>query len=223
MAAATHRGHCQLCGSLQMLPNGRLSLHGYKVDHGYFSGVCRGAKALPLEQSFHLVIDEIKMATEAAERLEAFIHELKTVCDADTKMWVRTYVPAKGNERSRYILEPVTLSARLEQRDSSAHGGHYNVVKYSYVEHGGKETGDSRSGFHGVESWDMPHATCEELRRATVLKYNAIYAASMEREVRQLTAYVNWQTERCADWSVKPLLPVDGKIVDTSFKPEDVK
>ena len=211
MAKATHRGHCQLCGSLQMLPSGRLSLHGYKVEHSYFSGICRGAKHLPFEQSFHLVIDEIKMATEALERVEKRIHGLENDIDDDTKMWVHTFVPSSGMTRSRHIWEPVTLTARPEQRDSSAHGGHYNVVKYSYVEHGGKETGDSRSGFHGVEAWDMPHATCEELRRATVLKYNRTYAKWYQHEATSLRRYIAWHKERMQNWTEKPLLPRDAK------------
>lgn len=52
MKAATHNGHCQVCGKIQALPfDGRLSLHGYKVaGFGFFAGVCQGARHLPLQQ-----------------------------------------------------------------------------------------------------------------------------------------------------------------------------
>lgn len=43
------RGHCQGCGRVQAA-NPMLALHGYRVDCGYFHGVCHGAKKLPLEK-----------------------------------------------------------------------------------------------------------------------------------------------------------------------------
>ena len=49
MKQATHNGTCQICGSLQALPGGVLSKHGYTVEHGWFEGVCPGAKHAPLE------------------------------------------------------------------------------------------------------------------------------------------------------------------------------
>lgn len=49
--AATHKGTCQICGRIQKLPKGLLSLHGYQVEWGMFNGVCDGATNLPYEQS----------------------------------------------------------------------------------------------------------------------------------------------------------------------------
>ena len=46
---ATHVGECQVCGATQKLPSGMLSLHGYTVQWGFFSGICGGANALPFE------------------------------------------------------------------------------------------------------------------------------------------------------------------------------
>ena len=50
MIKSTHNGVCQVCGKLQALPGGVLSLHGYTVEHHYFNGVCPGQRELPLEQ-----------------------------------------------------------------------------------------------------------------------------------------------------------------------------
>lgn len=40
-AKATHQGECQICDRVQKLPNNVLSQHGYKVEFGFFNGVCR--------------------------------------------------------------------------------------------------------------------------------------------------------------------------------------
>lgn len=54
---ATHSGHCQACGHLQKLPKDVLAKHGYKIKHGFFSGICIGAGELPFEESCDLVSD----------------------------------------------------------------------------------------------------------------------------------------------------------------------
>ena len=46
---ATHTGTCQICGSRQMLPDGKLAKHGYTVPAGFFQGVCIGSGRRPLE------------------------------------------------------------------------------------------------------------------------------------------------------------------------------
>jgi len=45
------RGHCQCCGKQQaVLSTGRMSKHGYTVDHGWFNGICQGEKYAPMEK-----------------------------------------------------------------------------------------------------------------------------------------------------------------------------
>lgn len=48
---ATYFGICQLCQSTQKLPGGRIAVHGYTVDYGFFHGICRGSGELPLNES----------------------------------------------------------------------------------------------------------------------------------------------------------------------------
>jgi hypothetical protein len=47
------RGHCQCCGRIQAVVDGRMSKHGYEVKErgkgGWFSGVCGGHVYAPLE------------------------------------------------------------------------------------------------------------------------------------------------------------------------------
>ena len=74
---STHKGTCQFCHALQKLPNGRLSLHGYEVLGGWFSGECRGSHRLPLEQSFDMVQESIDLTVEAIGRKETKIEEVE--------------------------------------------------------------------------------------------------------------------------------------------------
>lgn len=217
---STHRGHCQLCGSLQKLPSGFLSLHGYKVEQGFFSGVCNGAKALPFEQSTQLIAQHVQLAKDRIARIKATQHELRTTIDADTKMRVSTYVKdLHGYGRGGYRFEQVELTATLDEPLLDG----WQRIHYSYTDCNNVSGDHFNKGFAGVHPYEMKGATCEELRRATVLKYNALHADSMEREVRQLNAYVRWQTDRCKNWKEQPLLPIEGKLADVSFKPDDVK
>jgi hypothetical protein len=61
---ATHYGTCQLCGSLQKLPDGVLALHGYQVEWHQFHGSCRGSGHLPFEQSKDIAEQQIALSEE---------------------------------------------------------------------------------------------------------------------------------------------------------------
>ena len=56
---ATHYGTCQLCGSLQKLPDGVLATHGYQIHWNQFHGTCRGTGHQPFEQSKDLAEQQI--------------------------------------------------------------------------------------------------------------------------------------------------------------------
>jgi hypothetical protein len=60
MNKGQNRGHCQVCGRIQVvLPNGLVAKHGYRVaGFGFFSGVCFGSRHQPL-QIERLVTDQI--------------------------------------------------------------------------------------------------------------------------------------------------------------------
>lgn len=69
MERIQERGHCQGCGRLQAA-NPAMAQHGYNVAFGYFSGVCHGAKRLPLERDrkyLDELIVEITKGVEADE------------------------------------------------------------------------------------------------------------------------------------------------------------
>jgi len=78
MQIATHKGTCQLCRVTQNLPGGRLSNHGYTVEWGFFSGICRGSGALPFELSADLIRGAIDNAKAQIEEARDELGHLKT-------------------------------------------------------------------------------------------------------------------------------------------------
>ena len=64
---ASHYGTCQLCGSLQKLPNGVLASHGYQIEWNQFHGICSGSGRAPFEQSKDFAEAEIVRCTELLE------------------------------------------------------------------------------------------------------------------------------------------------------------
>src|SRR5579872_5504291 len=109
---STHKGHCQVCGGLQMLPKGTLSLHGYKVTYGFFSGICHGAKAKPFEQAHDLVDDAIVRAKAALARLEAYQAKLRTRA-TEPKAICNVYVK-DSRGRSRHEWRRVEVKHRTD-------------------------------------------------------------------------------------------------------------
>lgn len=98
MAKHTHKGTCQVCGNVQAVGSkqGRpLSLHGYTVDWGYFSGTCSGSKRQPLELDRSVLDASVRhfrsdAKTKAAMTVDdiitvAYLHRPNTYAQAETK------------------------------------------------------------------------------------------------------------------------------------------
>lgn len=153
---ATHSGHCQACGRLQKLPNGKLSKHGYTVEHGFFSGVCRGTNYLPFEQSCDQVrryIGEAKSEVEflTKRRTELLEGEISVhVIDADTATVDAIVDVEVTNSKgygygARYSKEVVTLTvtrtphvARYESDDNKFDVTYTYAHPYGYTSYGYK-------------------------------------------------------------------------------------
>lgn len=89
---ATHNGTCQVCGRSQARrPFGTMH-HGYTTSFGYFHGVCRGSRELPVEESTELLDKTVADMHAAVERLLPF-----TTAEA---------VGAKGHIDTTYRLTP---------------------------------------------------------------------------------------------------------------------
>lgn len=76
MAKSTHRGECQLCGRVQLLPSDRLSIHGYTVKWNMFLGNCKGSREKPYELSCDALKIAVVNTQESIERAEKAINDL---------------------------------------------------------------------------------------------------------------------------------------------------
>lgn len=81
MAKHTHKGTCQVCGSVQAITGeaGVIAKHGYTVEWGFFNGTCSGSHSKPLEQDKWLTETMIKHLREEGEAMAA-----KTIADIKT-------------------------------------------------------------------------------------------------------------------------------------------
>lgn len=220
---STHSGHCQACGSLQKLPNGKLSKHGYTVTHGFFSGVCAGAHALPFEQSCELVKDFIANAQQHLDRVTAFQAKLRTAAD-DNKGWARvSYKDPRGYGYSdKRVWEVVTFNADV----ITSNDGTFKYMRYSYTDSRGNDYGKniSRGEVYGPKLYDaqITDASVDAALLELTTQHNRTYADWFEHEADSLRRYITWQTERVANWKSAPLLAHNAKDKE-GFKPTEAR
>lgn len=186
---STHRGHCQACGRLQMLPGGRLAKHGYTVAHGFFAGTCTGSAHLPFEQSCALVETFIANAQRELTSLEAYQTKLRAPA-TDATCVVRVY----SKESRQYFW------TRVEIRSETKQYSDFEVTRYFHgdapLANRGNDLGDS---FKYASALDVAS------------DLNAIYAAWLDHEADSLRRYIAWQQERVATWKPADVLPIDAK------------
>ena len=189
---ATHSGTCQICGARQLLPGGLLSLHGYTVRWGFFSGTCPGSKHLPFEQSTDRIAEAVKDAQITRTALEDKAQELTTLRPDVTRAYVHLYRKSDDRRRrSGYEWHQVELRrVEVPYRDGT---GFY--VKYEYDNPITEKVG-------ALELYDSKPTLAE-----TVLVLNTRRADGVERpHIKQLTRYIAWQEERIATWTPQPLI-----------------
>lgn len=194
--SATHSGHCQACGSLQKLPKGKLSLHGYTVAHGWFSGVCRGARELPFELSCNLVKTFIADATRRLVEVDAEVAALRIPATTDS-CWVCTYEFTGRYGFNKYVWRYVDIKTTTH---TMGDGHTYETYSYSAP---------------GARSFDNVEHKLDSYGRSTTLelatKQNNRYADHREKEAKSLRRYISWQKERVATWKPAALFPVSHK------------
>ena len=185
MAKATHYGHCQCCGALQKLPSGLLSNHGYTVEHGWFEGVCYGARHLPFEQSKDLIEGLIKRAQERAQELRK---------EADEYL---ANPSANGIKRHVYVKNDRYGSGNYQWIEDNI----FKVTKYY------DDSNDSYIVFY----WDEKHSFGFGPDRAAEYQHfeNLADAVKHERgqwynfllkKAAETDNYITWQQERIKNW-----------------------
>jgi hypothetical protein len=186
---ATHSGTCQSCGRQQKLPNGKLSKHGYTVEWGFFSGVCRGAHALPFELSCDLCKEDIAWAQHEVVRLQGKYDEvlsytgpIATVSVYDRKACKYRWIQAEVKIRETYTREE---------------DGSFWFQTYYYA------CEEAKMGT--IEEYSDHSPSIE----AAAAKLNQRYAdAVIGEQITQLGEYIRWQQKRVAKWEPKPLSPI---------------
>lgn len=211
MSTSTHRGHCQACGRLQMLPGGKLSQHGYTVAHGYFSGVCRGSKHEPFEQSCKLVERFIAEAQAQLAGLETFQSKLREESTTNTAFFRTTQANRKGWQHSKGS-EWKSCTVRVEVVPFGDGTGSYNKFYRDGDTAWTKDDSTNKQYYaprtiRPVES-EIRYSHSETIALLTT-EANRSYADWLEHEADSLRRYIAWQEARVAGWRPEALLPLE--------------
>jgi len=189
MAKATHNGTCQCCGSIQKLPNGVLSKHGYTVDYGWFNGTCKGAGHKPFEESTDLIDNLIELAQQRIDELNSQVNLLQESTDA-TDVWKHSYASHRHPTRpSGYFWEKKAIIKKVRESDG-----------YEYW-----------SWDDGKDSYSVNNnlGPCESISLEGIIKKeNGKYVDKLQKETNQTKHYIIWQRERCVNWKPQPLLEI---------------
>lgn len=99
----THRGHCQLCASIQAISvtTGRIAEHGYTRAGGYFSGSCPGSLLMNLHVSRDEADSRIKTARVEARLRRSTALRYQNRTDHPEEVWNGAYKLVRdfGKER----------------------------------------------------------------------------------------------------------------------------
>ena len=187
-AAATHVGHCQVCGNEQKLPGGKLAKHGYSVQWGFFSGVCQGSGHDPFEVSKDRIDAAIQRALVESGELEdrAIALDRPATEPVATCRVYRSQRECQNRfERPGYVW----ITGRIEPRPPR-HG-----MRFVVVDDSGREF-----YVHTERASDSP------LEAATW--NNQMFAREVIARSRKLREYAAWQRERIEAWEPQPLRPL---------------
>jgi hypothetical protein len=201
---ATHKGSCQCCGRLQMLPEGKLSKHGYAVaGYGYFVGVCRGAKYLPFEQSKDQVERYIREAQEVEGRFLESIAEYSTPTEGSKAMY-HEYRRYDSNRRMNgyHWVEIELVVVATHHAEPWTYNGVTHPA-YDYYTFGYKNYEDKIVGLNSSGDDNKSVGA-----RATYL--NSLYVEhELKPNLVRVQQYIKWQKERIKNWAPKPLVAVE--------------
>ncbi len=198
MKPATHRGSCQCCGSVQKLPEGVLSKHGYTTRWGFFSGTCAGSGSLPYEQSFDLIARFVALAEVKLADLQAFrARLLEAPAEGTTSAWVNVYRRGTFHMKAHHAWMELPLIFTLHE-SCSKDGFKWLTVAYSHPDQPDKPEPVPFYGMMSLNPLDF------------VLSANQKRAQALEPEIAQVERYIAWQAKRVAEWKPAPLFPLEG-------------
>lgn len=207
---ATHQGTCQVCGAAQKLPNNKLSLHGYTVEHSFFEGVCRGAKHLPFELDKALIEGAIKAALAVKADIEANIE--KYTNSTESKAWFHVWVKYPTYSRMRSHYQWQYLAVIPETKEYPAGVGLNGEAYPAWWSHNYTREGGDNSNRQSATEYGKASSSPEFPMPAVVKARNADYIKlHLQPKLKQVTQYIRWQRERIENW-----MPHPEKLVDLS-------
>jgi hypothetical protein len=194
---ATHKGQCQCCGAMQMLPAGVLAKHGYNVKWGFFSGVCQGSGSRPFETHTDLIERFITAAQDRREEAIAFQAECNAMPpEGTTYAWVEVFRTGNkyiGNHR-HWMRMGITFTPRIYTMEKD--GFDYSKLSMTY------EHPDN----HEVKRIEDYAGKIEGLNPLLYIQaLNQKRAAAIQQEIDELDRYIAWQKSRLANWKEEPL------------------
>lgn len=198
---ANHRGTCQACGRIQMLPADTLSLHGYTKRWGFFSGTCRGARHRPFELSKDLIESCIQGSENAITNLQAERDSLLQPPEPETRAWMKVYIAHKHDGENSYAWRKGTIT---EQPHQYGNGIDTFILRdFLWTE----DTTEGRPLTELIKSYEFPGA--ESVTRIVAVLNLRYIQQVITPNISRHRQYIDWQRERIKDWAPKPLLPVD--------------
>jgi hypothetical protein len=192
---ATHYGHCQICGSRQLLPRTVLAKHGYTTRWGFFSGVCPGSGSLPFEQATNLIEDSIARAQREAFNLRASAITLRGTSTGSTT-WVTVYDAATWTDRSsrtRWVEVELTEEVRTV---TGYVGEAVTFSQFHYTVEARQTDGSLKAKAKTLDTYGAVKTLAE-----AVAFGNGKRADYLDGQAAQYDSYATWQRERIANWA----------------------
>jgi len=192
---ATHYGHCQICGSRQLLPSNVLAKHGYTTRWGFFSGVCPGSGFKPFEQATNLIEDSIARAQREAFNLRASAITLRGTSTGSTT-WVTVYDSATWKDRSsrtRWVEVELTETVR---EITGWQGEAATVSTFSYTVEARQMDGSMKAKAQRLDTYGAVKTLAD-----AVAYGNGKRADYLDGQAAQYDTYATWQRERIAHWA----------------------
>ena len=203
---ATHSGTCQGCGHHQKLPGGKLSLHGYTVQWGFFSGTCDGARELPYELSCDYCKKCIVRATASREALLESAKNYRRVITEPVADHVS--INMGYDRRACKSIYKHLSNVRIEEVREILHAdtphAYENVKLNVTFEHEGETKVVDLRGNNQTFAHNYQIETALDAAKAL----NEQSAVGCDQRAAQMLSYIKWQQERVNNWKLKELTPV---------------
>ena len=203
---ATHQGECQICGNVQKLPHGVLSLHGYTVDYGWFNGTCSGAKGKPYETSCDLIQAAIDSTKESIVSYAALAEELAVTTDY---VWVSVYYRASSERHvTGRHAEKHNASSIISYEGEYSGGEKYTkyFVAPTHILDSEKDSyikNPTRCAYVELGKYGS-FASLDEV----IVEQNKNRLNMVKNTITQMEAFIKWQEGRIATWKLQELAEV---------------